>query len=102
MKKDKLTARAYIMGRFGMLQCAANFSKGFGSKNCKTCKVIDNESHRMNHCQEWEGINLVRQYKIIDHDLIHSENESESMEVVRMIIAMWDLGNNRNCMTSTK
>ena len=43
MKKDKLTVRAYILGQYGMLQCAANFSTGYGSKNCKTCNVIDND-----------------------------------------------------------
>ena len=30
-KNNKLIARAYIMGRYGMLQCAANFSNGYGS-----------------------------------------------------------------------
>ena len=42
IKNNKLIARAYIMGRYGMLQCAANFSNGYGGKDCKKCKVEDN------------------------------------------------------------
>ena len=101
MKKNKTTARAYIMGRFGMLQCAANFSHGFGGKNCKKCKVVDNESHRINNCVEWEGINLLKSNEILDYNLIYSEDENESTKVVQQILSMWDLGNNRNCMRST-
>ena len=33
-----------------------------------------------------------------DYDLIHSENDEESMVVVQHILDMWDLVNNRNCM----
>ena len=55
---SKLIARANIMGRFGMLQCAANFSNGYRGKKCGRCKVEDNESHRINDCLEWKHINL--------------------------------------------
>ena len=55
---SKLIARAYIMGRFGMLQCAANFSNGNRGKECGRCKVEDNKSHRINDCLEWKHINL--------------------------------------------
>ena len=100
MKKDKLTVRAYILGQYGMLQCAANFSTGYGSKNCKTCNVVDNESHRINHCPEWNSINLCKRNETVNFNHIHSENDIESMKVVQTIIAMWDLGRNRNCMKS--
>ena len=86
------------MGRFGMLHCPANFNKGFGGKNCRTCNVVDNESHRINHCPEWSSINLLNKPECLDYQLIHSEKEEESMKVVGHIIAMWDLGNNKNCM----
>ena len=47
---DILTVRAIIMGRYGMLQCAANYGTGYGGKDCKICKEVDNESHRINNC----------------------------------------------------
>ena len=100
-KHSKLTARAYIMGRYGMLQCAANFSHGYGGKNCTTCGVEDNESHRMNHCSEWSDINLANSEDCIDYELIYSENDDESITVVHKIFTMWDLGNNKNCMRSS-
>ena len=86
------------MGRFGMLQCAANFSNGYGGKTCKSCGVTDDENHRINDCIEWQGINLYDNDEKIDFTLIHSENQSESIIVVEKILSMWDLGNNRNCM----
>ena len=101
IKNNKLIARAYIMGQYGMLQCAANFSNGYGGKNCQSCSVEDNESHRMNHCPEWSNINLANSNENIDYESIYSENVEDSMKVVRKIIELWDLGNNRNCMRST-
>ena len=88
------------MGRYGMLQCAVNFSCGYGSKMCKKCNVEDNESHRMNSCTEWGDINLLNCSEKIDFDQIYSTNQNESMEIVKLILKMWDLGNNRNCMRS--
>ena len=34
-------ARALILGRFGMLQCASNFSVKYGGKLCKKCGEVD-------------------------------------------------------------
>ena len=45
------------MGRFGMLLCNANYSYGAGGKLCSTCKVTDDENHRINHCVKWATIN---------------------------------------------
>ena len=88
------------MGRYGMLQCAANFSNGYGGKNCKRCQVIDDEQHRINHCPEWKNINLVDTNECIDFSLIYDDDDDISMRVVKQVIAMWDLGNNVNCMRS--
>ena len=86
------------MGRFGMLQCAANFSNGYGSKNCRKCGVINNESHRMNDGPEWIEINLVNADEKVNFELLYSGNATESKKVVQQILTMWDLGNNRNSM----
>ena len=99
-KNNKLKARAYIMGRFGMLQCAANFSNGYGGKNCVKCNVIDDEQHRINHCPEWGDINLISTNECIDFGLIYDDDDDVSMQVIERIISMWDLGNNMNCMRS--
>ena len=98
MTKNKIVARAYIMGRFGMLQCAFNFSNGHSTKNCRTCEVVDDEPHRINVCPVWNKINLSHRRESIDYNQIYSDDENESRKVVDQILAMWDLGNNKNCM----
>ena len=97
---NKLIVRAYLMGRYGMLQCAANFSSGYGGKLCKKCGVVDDESHRINICTEWKELNLCEQDEKIDFEHIFSDNQNKSMHVVKKIMEMWDLGNGRNGMRS--
>ena len=67
---------------------------------CKKCNVEDDESHRMNFCSEWGDINRLKSSDKIEYDLIFSANQNESIEIVELIIKMWDLGNNRYCMRS--
>ena len=95
-KNNKLVAKAYIMGRYGMLKCAANFSNGYGGKNCNKCKVLDDETHRVNHCLEWKDTNLVNSDESIDYSLIYAEDDEQSMKVVECIMALWDLGKIEN------
>ena len=99
-KNNKLIARAYIMGRYGMLQCAANFSSGYGGKNCRECGVVDDEEHRINHCSLWSDINLSKCDVKADFGHILSDDDQESMKIVDIIVNMWDLENGRNCMRS--
>ena len=97
-RNNKLIARAYLMGRFGMLQCAANFSMGYGGKNCRQCGVLDDEQHRINDCEVWKDINLFTSNEKIDFQLLYSDDEQESMIIVGRILEMWDLVNGKNCM----
>ena len=97
-RNNVLITRAYVMGRYGMLQCAANFSDGYKSKLCTRCNVTDNEDHRMNNCPVWSDINLYGCDEKINFEDIHSDNEIESMTVVKKILEIWDLGNNKNSM----
>jgi len=93
-----LLARAMIMGRYGMLQCAANFEKSYGGKNCKECGVLDDENHRINDCKTFKDINLYNEDNKIDYNLIYSENSEQCLKVVEYILILWDLGNGRNTM----
>ena len=98
MENNKLVARAYVMGRFGMLQCAANFSAGNGGKICKRCDVFDDECHRINSCPLWKKTNLSDSQEKIDFSLINSCNEKDVMRVLEIVLRMWDLGNGCNEM----
>ena len=98
MDKNVLIARALIMGKFGMLRCAANFQNGYGNKECKECKVLDNENHRINSCKVYQHINLYNSPENVDFNMIHSKENSECMKVVEKILMMWDLANGKNVM----
>ena len=89
------------MGKFGMLQCAANFERSYGGKNCKVCGTVDDESHRINDCKIWENINLYHKDEILNFEHIYSEDTEQSLKVVERILMMWDLGNGRNTMRNT-
>ena len=86
------------MGRYGMLDCANNFSTKYGSKLCSECKVIDDEGHRMNACGKWKDTNFYNSDKKIDYDKVFSDDDKLCMEVVETIILMWDLENGKNQM----
>ena len=99
MKEDnKLIARAYIMGRYGMLQCAANYSMGYATKMCAECGVTDDENHRINHCKLWLNTNLFSSCDKLNFEDIYSDDRSKSLKVIERILLMWDLGNGRNIM----
>ena len=98
MENNKLIARAYIMARFGMLQCAANFCTGYGGKDCRNCNVLDDESHRINSCPLWRTTNLYDSQQKIEFLAIHSCNIKDTMRVIEIILRMWDLGNGKNAM----
>ena len=91
-------ARSLIMGRYGMLQCAQNFSNGYGSKLCSKCKVVDDESHRINWCDRWRSINLCDSETKLNYSDIFSDDIKKCMKVVETIISIWDLENGKNEM----
>ena len=91
-------ARALIMARFGMLQCANNYSVKYGSKMCKKCNEIDDESHRINYCQNYTSINFCDNDEKINFEDIFSSDVDGCYEVLRVILSMWDLENGKNEM----
>ena len=94
-------ARALIMGRLGMLQCAKNFAIHHGTKQCKDCGVLDDESHRMNFCIKYRSVNHCDKAEKIEFHDIYSDDDDKIMNVVKAIICVWDLANNKNEMRST-
>ena len=93
-----LHTRALIMGRYGMLKCAANFSHGHGTKLCDICKVTDNEDHRINACSKWAQINLVNSGSKVRFSDIYHDDYDLCLKVVGTILTMWDLENGKNEM----
>ena len=98
LNQSVLVGRAIFMGRYGMLECAANFENKYGGKQCRTCNVIDNESHRINSCKVYESTNLCNSPEIMNFDFIYSNETAKCMKVVEKILMMWDLVNRKNAM----
>ena len=90
--------RAFVMGRYGMLDCKANFSAKYGSKQCDQCDVEDNEVHRMNDCPLYGSVNRVGCDRKVDFGKIYSDSIDDVRPVIDAILAMWDLGHGRNKM----
>ena len=93
-----LYTRTLVMGRFGMLKCASNFSVGYGTKTCDICGVLDDESHRINDCTKWRDINMHTSGQKINYDDIYSDDTDKCWAIVSIILSMWDLENGRNEM----
>ena len=88
--------RALIMGRYRMLQCANNFSNGYGTKLCDYCKVVDDEEHRINNCKKWENVNWYHNSEKIVYSDIFSDDTDRCLIVVKAILTVWDLNNGKN------
>jgi hypothetical protein len=52
LKMSRMKCKALVMGRYGMLDCGKNYEKRYKRKNCTACDVLDDESHRINECQQ--------------------------------------------------
>ena len=91
-----IEARALIMGRYGMLDCRANFSNGYGSKICDQCLIHDDEKHRMNECVKYRDVNWYDDHQKVSFDEIYSDEIDCVMPVVNSILTLWDLRNGKN------
>ena len=70
MSLSRSRARIILIARYGMLDCAANYSHSYKSKICGVCQILDDENHRLNGCgqtpdtSEWNDFK-----KVYSHDI---------------------------------
>ena len=62
----------------------------------RNCNVVDDETHRINHCTLYWHMNHCHSPKKIIFDNIYSKDETLSYEIVKIIMSMWDLENGKN------
>ena len=60
--------------------------------------MIDDENHRINQCVLYRSINLYDSGDKINYDWIYSNDLNEVLNVVKIILKMWDLGFGKNTM----
>ena len=72
------------------------FSKGYGTKNCDICGVVDDESHRINWCQKWGDVNRYHNDEKVAFDDIYSGDVEKCLSVVNSVLSIWYLRNGKN------
>ena len=95
---SQIETRAFIMGKYGMLDCGANYAMRYGGKDCKRCGTLDDENHRMKHCILYRNINLYDTDENGDFEGIFSNDVQKIRQIIQRILSMWDLGHGRNSM----
>ena len=86
---NKLIARTFIMGRFGMLQCGRNF-KGSNNVTCNECGVVDDEEHRLNHCIKYRSLNYYDHEQKVPFKNIFSTDVDILRDIIPRIQKVWD------------
>ena len=80
------------------MACANNYANKYGGKICRECDTVDDESHRINHCEKYVNINRRANTEKINFDDIYCRNTEKVLNVVRAILSIWDLERGRNEM----
>ena len=86
-----------MIARYGMLECGNNF-KGTMNAFCDSCKVLDDENHRLNYCEKYNDINFVSADEKIDFDLVYSRDINELRKILPRINDVWDTRNAHGTM----
>ena len=86
------------MGRYGMLDCSKNYKTKYKDGKCKTCGVVDDESHRINECVTYKNVNYHGKPEKINFAQIYSSEAETLSKVAGVILDIWELGNGRNEM----
>ena len=89
--------KTLLIARFGMLECGKNF-KGTMSLDCKTCKKIDDENHRLNHCKKIREINLYDSAHKVDFQDVYSNNLTTIKTIISHIDRLWNTRNSHGTM----
>ena len=98
MKMTRLKAKAIIMARSGMLECAANYKNKYRTKICKECNTTDDECHRINDCKRYTGTNNYQSNQQFNYNLVYSDNLEDLVAAAETILHVWDLANGKNKM----
>ena len=97
MMCTKQVTKVILTSRFGMLECGRNF-KGSQQEICKDCRIVDDESHRLNHCTVFRDMNKCDCDTKIDFQLIFSSDINTLRGIVPEIEKIWNLRNANGTM----
>ena len=87
--KRRQRTKTLILARHGMLECGAN-RKETMSEKCRNCDVVDNETHRLNECTNFNHMNLAHNSEKCTFSDIYSGNELALDKVITNIERVWE------------
>ena len=87
---NKQEAKTLITARFGMLECGKNF-KGTMRETCNTCNVIDDEHHRLNHCINYQNVNLFHSQDKANFSDVFSSDMNTVKSIIKHIKQVWNV-----------
>ena len=86
LKLSRSKARIILIARYGMLDCAANYSHSYKSKECEVCKVLDDENHRLNGCGQSQDVEEWTDFK-----QVYGEDLNTLTRMSNQIARKWGL-----------
>ena len=89
LKCSKQETETILIARFGMLECGFNF-KGTQSETCATCNDIDNENHRLNHCERFRAFNLFNSRDEVNFKKIYTSNIEDIRSMLGKLSKVWN------------
>ena len=98
LKLTRSEMKCIIMARYGMLMCGKNFKTKFGTDQCKTCSVLDDENHRLNSCIRWRKSNWHDVDNNVDFNLVYSNDIEILKTISKHILKVWSLKYGSNDM----
>ena len=72
-----------------MLECGKNY-KGTNNENCNQCDEYDDENHRLNNCQRYQGTNNYEMNTKLDFNLIHSNDTNVLRDIISKLECVWN------------
>ena len=99
LSMTKRETKTIMTARYGMLQCGRNF-KGTEKLTCQSCKVLDDENHRLNSCPKWSDINLANETEKANFHDVYSGDIHILRNIIPHIETLWNVKNAHGTMNT--
>ena len=94
---NKIETKTIILARNGMLTCGRNF-KATIPEECRECRLVDNEDHRLNKCPQWHETNFVNHDTLIEFTDVFSDKREKLSPIIQRIQQVWELHTGNGAM----
>ena len=86
---NKQRAKTLVLARHVMLECGNNY-KGTMPQICRSCGIIDNESHRLNDCSLYKDNNRAHDPAKSNFEHIFSDDTETLNNIINELERVWE------------